>query len=357
MGLLRTLGRVSLAMALGLALAAAPSPALADTVLYLAHAQKQDDPYALMPVMAATFQRELARASNGALRVEIFPNGWLGGNRDTVGLVNDNVVQTAIVTAGGISGVYPQIAVPEIPFAFDSAAVAEAVLDGPFGRRMAGEIAGKSNLVTLGFGDSGGFYALTNAAREIRLPQDVRQLRLRTIPGFGAMDAMIAALGATPVKVSSRDEATALASGVVDGQMNTVSYVLASRYDEVQKYVTLASFMYAPLVWVINKQTLAALSPEQRAMVTAAAEAGIAAGRQATRALDQSDRGLPALRKRMSVHLATAEERTAFKAAMQPAAKDYIARTFGAEGSGLVDTLFQGIAEAERHQGGAKARP
>ncbi len=346
MRFLRTLGQASLAALLVLATRGS-MPAQADTVLYLAHTQQQDDSFALMPVMATTFQHEVTQASGGALRIEIFPDGWLGGNRDTASLVNDNVIQVGIVTAGGISGIYPEIAVPEIPFAFDSTDIAEAVLDGPFGHRIAEDIARRSNLVTVGFGDSGGFFILTNSVREIRLPQDVQHLKLRTIPGFGAMDAMIMALGATPVKISSREESSALASGQADGQMNTISATLSARFDDVQPYATLGSFLYAPMVWIVNKQALAALTPEQRDIVTQAAKAGIKAGRQAARNLDRSERGLPTLRKRLTLHVATAEERAAFKAALQPAAKAYITKTFGATGTDLVDALFQAIAEAE----------
>ena len=346
-----SLSRLAGMTALAAVLLLAPSGvnrAQADTVLYLAHTQQQDDPFALMPIMAAAFQRIVAQASGGTLRVEIFPNGWLGGNRDAASLVNNNIIQTAIVTAGGIAGLYPEIAVPEIPFAFDSTEIAEAVLDGPFGHRMADDIARRSHLVTLGFGDSGGFFVLTNSVRPIQTPQDVQGLKLRTIPGFGAMDAMIAALGATPIKISSREEANALASGLADGQMNTISAILAARFDDVQQYATLTSFLYAPMVWVMNEQALAALTPEQQSIVAMAARAGIQAGRQAARALEHSERGLPALHKRLTIHIASPEERAAFKAALERPAKDYITKTFGAEGTDLVDALFQAIAEAKQ---------
>ncbi|WP_431855571.1 TRAP transporter substrate-binding protein DctP [Azospirillum sp.] len=331
--------------ALALCVLAAPAAA-AERQIILAHAQRQDPANDPAAAMADAFKRAVEAATGGTLAVEIFPDGQLGGNRDMAGLVERGVIHSAIVTVGGVAPVYPPIAVAQIPFVIDSPEAAYAVFDGPFGRRLAEEIGRRTTLHVLGFGDAGGFFVLTNATRPIRGPEDLKGLKIRTIPGFAVLDTMIRGLGGTPVRVSSRDEFTALAAGIVDGQMNSVPVIVARRYDEVQRHVTLTNHSYAPYVWVIGKAVLAGLSAEERTVVERAARAAIEAGRATARRIEASDRGLPALERRMQVHVPTAGQRRAFQAAAQPMVTDYIAATFGAEGVSLMEAFFAAAKEA-----------
>ena len=324
-----------------------PAAAAAERQIVLAHAQRQDPRNDPAAAMAQTFKTALETATGGSLSVEIFADGQLGGNRDMAKLVEKGVIQSAIVTVGGIAPFYPLIAVTQIPFAIDTPATAYAVFDGPFGQRLAEEIGRRTGLHVLGFGDAGGFFVLTNSKRPIRSPDDLKGLKIRTIPGFAVLDTMIAGLGATPVRVSSREEFTSLTAGIIDGQMNSVPVIVARRYDEVQRYLTLTNHAYAPYVWVIDKRFFEGLGPDERAVVERAAREAIAAGRDLARRIEASERGLPALEQRMQVHVPTAEQRRAFQATAQPKVTEYIAATFGDEGVRLMEAFFAAAKDAQ----------
>lgn len=87
---------------------------------------------------------------------------------------------------------------------------------GPFVRDMAA----RTKLTVLGFADPGGFHVRTNLDRPITDPDDMWDLRLRAIPGFAPLGAMITAVNARPVQVSSRDELSMLSMGAIEGQMS-----------------------------------------------------------------------------------------------------------------------------------------
>ncbi len=306
------------------------------THITLAHTQRQDPATEPAAAQAAEFKRQVELRTGGTVKVEIFPDGQLGGNRDMARLVGRNIIQTAFVTVGGLAPVYPLIAVLEMPFVLSSPAAAYAVYDGGFGIRLAADIERRTDLAVLGFGDSGGFLAITNARRPLRSPADLRGVKIRTIPGFGVLDAMIRGLGGVPVKVSSREEYTALAAGVVDGEMNPPGVILSSRFDEVQKYVTLTRHLYVPTVWVFNREAFAGLSPAQQEAVRQSAVLAVAAGRAVAATVEASDHGLPALRRRLQVTTLTAAERKAFKDAAQPAVAAFLAQALGADGTRLL---------------------
>ena len=322
----------------------APPPAPAVKELFLAHTQRQDAAAVPAAAMAAEFKREVERRTAGRVKIGIFPSGQLGGNRDLVRLVRRNIVQSAFVTIGGIAPLYPPIAVIEMPFVLSSPEAAYRVFDGPFGQRLAADMERRTGLGVLGFGDGGGFFAITNSRHPVHSPADMRGLKIRTIPGFEPLDAMIRSLGAIPVQVSSREEFTALASGVVDGQMNPPVIVLANRYDEVQKYITLTAHLYAPLVWIFNRDAMATLDDSERDAVRQAAVLALSAGRKVARAIEASEQGLPALRRRMEVSVPTDAERQAFKKAAQPAVAEAIAKSLGEDGTRL---LADFLAEAK----------
>ena len=140
--------------------------------IFLAHTQPQNAASDPIAAMAVEFQHQVKERTQGRVTVGIFPAGQLGGNRDMVRLVSRNVVQSSFVTVGGIAPLCPSIAVIEMPFALPSEEVAYRVFDGPFGQKLAGVIEQKTGLAVLGFGDGGGFFAITNSRRPIHAPSD-----------------------------------------------------------------------------------------------------------------------------------------------------------------------------------------
>ncbi|MBI3445734.1 MAG: TRAP transporter substrate-binding protein DctP, partial [Magnetospirillum sp.] len=148
--------------------------------IFLAHTQRQDSGAVPAAAMAAEFKRQVEVLGKGRLKVGIFPAGQLGGNRDMASLVAKNVVQTAFVTVGGVAPFYPPIAAIQVPFALDSNVAADAVFDGPFGRRLGQDMERRTGMMVLGYGDGGGFYAISNSQRAIRSPKDMEGLKIRT---------------------------------------------------------------------------------------------------------------------------------------------------------------------------------
>ena len=80
-----------------------------------------------------------------------------------------------------------------------------------------------------------GFRAMTNNARPITTPDDVKGLRMRTPPEL-ALQAVYQALDASPQAINYQETYVALATKTVDGQCNPLSNIHAAKFYEVQKY-------------------------------------------------------------------------------------------------------------------------
>jgi len=314
---------------LGLLLLAVHPAWAQKTQIFLAHAQPQDPTSDTVAAVAEEFRRILNSESDGRLEVEIFPDGILGGNRDMTALAEKGVIHSALVTVGGVTSLYPPLMVTQLPFAFDTIADAHATLDGPFGGAMAADFKARTKLTLLGFADPGGFHVLTNLDRQVETPDDMWGMRLRAIPGFAPLNAMIEAVMARPIDVSSRDVLAMLSTGALDGQFSPPTVIMASGFDNVQKHATVLNVLYSPYVWVFNSARLNALPADDQALVQRAAQRALVAGRQMANRMDGSEQGLLGLTKRMRVITLNASARQLFREVMQPPVQEAITEALG----------------------------
>jgi tripartite ATP-independent transporter DctP family solute receptor len=315
--------------------------------LKLAHLNPQQPLEAASAAMAAVFKSEVESGSNGMIKVEIFPNGVLGKESETMMQVKSGVVQSYISTSSGIAQFYPLIDVTNMPFAFSSYNVGYKVYDGQFGKALAKDIETKSGFKVLGFGESGGFFAITNSKQPIKSPADMQGIKLRTL-SLPLHQEIVKALGAVPANVAWAELYAALQAGAVDGQMNPVSTIALAKFQDVQKHLTLTNHFYAPYVWVINQKFFAGLSPDLRAVVSDAARTAILAGRGLSRIIDASSRGLPTLASKMQVYAPNASEMKQFRDAALPAAKKYMTDKYKKDGELWADQFYAAVDAAER---------
>lgn len=329
------------ALTIVLAMSASESPA-AERLIKLSHANSNDPFDNPKGAMATVFKSLVESGSAGNIRVDVYPDGQLGPDDAAVALVEKGVIQSTISTIGGIAQQYPLIQALEVPFAFPVISDTYAVFDGEFGRHLAEDIEGTTGLHVLGFGDSGGFYAITNSKRPIKSPADVVGLKIRTM-NIQTHKLFVSSLGGEPIALAWSEVFGSLQLGVVDGQMNPIPVIRFGHIDEVQKYLTLTNHFFAPYVWVMNGPFWNSLTADEQAAVNNAARSAIIAGRGLSRIIDSSDRGLAALKQRMDVYIPTKPELAAFRDATQPPIKAYIGTTFGDEGLRLMDALLHAI--------------
>jgi TRAP-type transport system periplasmic protein len=328
--------------ALSLALA---GTAYAEKVMRLHHLNN-DDPFDNgSGAMATVFKSLVESGTNGSVTVESYPNGQLGDDAQVLSQLRAGVVQSGIHSVGGFASAYPMIGVLDVPFAFPDVSTTYEVFDGPFGDKLAADIEEKTGLKVLGFGDSGGLFAITNSRREVRSPEDMEGLQIRTM-GLDTHQEVIRSLGGQPTAIAWSEVYTALQTGVADGQMNPIPIISFARFDEVQDYLTLTNHLFAPYVWVVSDRFWNSLDEHEQSVVKSAARSAIVAGRGISRIIESSERGLPHLAANMEVHALTPEEMEAFREASQPAVKEIIAEKYGAEGEEMLNAFLEAIEEA-----------
>jgi TRAP-type C4-dicarboxylate transport system substrate-binding protein len=135
------------------------------------------------------------------------------------------------------------------------------------------------------------------------------------------------AFGILPTPMSFTELFTALQQGTVDGQENPIPVILAAKFSQVQKHLSLTGHVYSPAPIIMNPGVFNKLSAEDKKIFLDAAKAGAIAMRK--RVNDDEVRGIDLLRKD-GVEVTEQVDGEAFRKAIAPAYAGY-AKEFGAD--------------------------
>jgi tripartite ATP-independent transporter DctP family solute receptor len=258
------LARMFCALAL-LSLCAAGHAQIKERTIKFAFQNQKEHPQGLG---AQKFADLVAAKSGNKLTVKLFPAGQLGGDLQTVSALQGGTIEMTVLNAGLLSSLVKDFAVVDLPFLFNSAQEADAVLDGPFGRKLLDKL-NEKNLVGLAYWDLG-FRNLTNSKRPITRVEDIAGLKIRVVQSPVYVD-LFNGLGANATPMPFPEVYPALEQKAIDGQENPLTVIAAQKFYEVQKHLALTRHTYNPQALIVSRKFWSQLSPEEQKILTAAA--------------------------------------------------------------------------------------
>lgn len=238
-----------------------PGPQLwaAPITIKFAHGMPPDEEEALHRGVVV-FKKIVEQKTAGRVKVDIYPASQLGKEREQFEGVKIGTIEMCMIAEGPMAGFFPEIMVIGIPYLYANEITAWRSLDGPFGKALFEEMRKKTGVRALGIGENG-FRNFTNRVRPIKSPDDMKGLKIRTMENPAHM-AMVKAMGASATPIAWGEVYMALQQGVVDGQENPVSVIEVSKFNEVQKYLTLDGHVYSILPILINDKFFMSLPPD-----------------------------------------------------------------------------------------------
>jgi tripartite ATP-independent transporter DctP family solute receptor len=214
------------------------------------------------------FAERVKSKSDGALTINIYPNGILGSESQCLELLQIGSLGITKVSAAVMESFAPKYKVLGIPYVFNNDKHRYAVYDGEIGSEILNS--GKEFwLKGLCFYDAGSrsFYTTEKA---VRTAEDLSGMRIRVMRSITA-NKMISQMGGSPVPIDFGELYTALQQGVVDGAENNPPSFHLTRHYEICKYYTLDKHTSIPDVLLISTIVWDQLSDEQRQWVQEAA--------------------------------------------------------------------------------------
>lgn len=322
-------------------LMAATPAAHAQKVLKYAHFQpaKDDQP---KHVAALAFKEHVEKATNGSIKVEIFPAGQFGKDQPTMEAVKLGTLEMAVAHDGAIATVYKPIGILGIPFLYQDHAHAWRVYDSPWLKEFSDDMIRKQGIRLLGLADNGVRH-FTNSLRPIHTPADMKGMKIRIQPS-PVYKALVESLGASPSAIPWAELPAALQQKVVDGQENGVTNILAASLYQHQKYITLDGHVWSVHAYLINERFYRGLSDVQRKAVVDGTKIAMDIHRRMTSEQDLKAKEILS-KLGMEVTEIGPAQVAEFRKLAQPPVTDFVAKDVGKE---WVDRLFAAIKETRK---------
>ena len=217
-------------------------------------------------VAVESMGKKLEAATNGRLKIQTFPGGVLGGEKEMIEQTQVGAINILRTSLGPVGTVVPEVNVFNLPFIFRSQEHARAVIDGPIGDELLAKVsASPAKLVAIGWMDGGARSLYTK--KPVRTPEDLKGQKVRMMGNPLFVDTMNA-MGGNGISMGYGEVFTALQTGVVDGaENNAPSYFTSNHYNTGAKYYTQTNHLIIPELLVVSKATWDKLSKDDQALL------------------------------------------------------------------------------------------
>lgn len=167
-----------------------------ETVLKIGHVEPEDRSThkALL-----NFKKKVEERSKGSLKIEIYPNGALGGDVQLSEAVATGSLDMALPSTSVLTTYNDEFGVLDMPYLFKSSEAAFKALDGDVGKELNGKIASKG-IDILGYSYNGP-RSTTSKVKPIVTPEDLKGLKMRVMESPIFID-FYKTLGANPTPIA-----------------------------------------------------------------------------------------------------------------------------------------------------------
>ncbi len=210
--------------------------------------------------------KKLEAATNGRIKVQMFPGAVLGQEKEVVEQTQLGAIQIARISLGVIGPVVPEVNVFNMPFVFRDIPHMRKVIDGAVGDELMAKVsASPAKLVALGWMDGGSRSLYTK--KPVRSPADLKGQKIRMMGNPLFVDTMNA-MGGNGIAMGYGEVFSALQTGVIDGaENNPPSMFTSNHYSAGAKYYTQTNHLIIPEILVMSKVAFDKLSAADQALV------------------------------------------------------------------------------------------
>ncbi|WP_456324871.1 TRAP transporter substrate-binding protein [Desulfonauticus submarinus] len=298
-------------LALTLTLALAINPAMARTyVIKFSHVVAVDTPKG----KAAEYLKKIVEErTKGKIKVQVYPNAALYGDREALEALKMNAIQMACPSFSKFTGFVPELQIFDLPFLFENTEHLHKFMNSKVGKELLKGVS-RMGLIGLAYWDNG-FKQLTLDDNPIRLPKDIKGKKFR-IMSSKVLEAQFKVVGASPQVLPFSEVYSALQQGVVDGQENTISNIYTKKFYEVQKYMTISNHGYLGYMLVTNQIFWNSLPQNLRDILSSCVKEATNYERKLAAELNQEQLEKIKASGKVQIHYLTPEERKVWKKAM-----------------------------------------
>jgi TRAP-type C4-dicarboxylate transport system substrate-binding protein len=203
----------------------------------------------------------IEQESGGTIKYKVYPAQQLGKAFDHYDMARDGIADVTYVSPGYQPGRFPIFDAANLPFTVANGKAGSGALDEWYRGYAAAEM--KDVKYCFAFAhDPGSFHSKT---KKIVVPADIKGMKIR--PAHATMASLVTSLGGTNVQGAAPEVRDMMEKGVADAVTFPWGSIMLFGIDKVTKYHLEAPLYTTGFVWVMNKDTYAAMSPSQKKVI------------------------------------------------------------------------------------------
>jgi tripartite ATP-independent transporter DctP family solute receptor len=217
-------------------------------------------------VAVESMGKKLEAATNGRIKMQMFPGAVLGQEKEAVEQAQIGAIQIVRISLGVVGPVVPDVDVFNMPFVFRNIAHMRAVIDGPIGAELLEKVtASPARLVGLGWMDGGARSLYTK--KLVKTPDDLKGVKVRMMGNPLFVDTMNA-MGGNGISMAYGEVFSALQTGVIDGaENNPPSMFTSNHYTTGTKFYAQTNHLIIPELLVMSKVAWDKLSADDKVLM------------------------------------------------------------------------------------------
>ncbi|MDR1534741.1 MAG: DctP family TRAP transporter solute-binding subunit [Planctomycetota bacterium] len=264
------------------------------------------------------FINGVAKRIGGRVDIQMFAGGQLGDDRALLEQISAGVLDLGQGDIGRWQLWIPYADIFGLPYIFDSYQHIFRTLDGEEGRNYKKQMLDQGwRVLSVAYNGT----RQTSSNRAITSLDDMKGLKLR-VPNATANMNFAKFTGASPTPMAFNEVYMALKTGAVDAQENPLPAVLAMKFYEVQKYISMTSHIINCKFFVASEETWRKLPGDiRKAMEESAAEAA----RFQTERFVRQEKELTSFFREKGLVI-NEPDLEPFRAACKPIADEYVAK-------------------------------
>ena len=221
-------------------------------------------------IFSEKFAEEVSRLSDGKMKIQVYPNSTLGGDRDLLETCADGDIPFIVQNTAPQVTFMPDLAVFDLPCVFDSLDDCRETLDDPEFFNLISNVYTKGGYHLLGMADQGFRVMSTNTP--IYEFADFKGQKIRTMENSYHL-AFWKSLHANPTPMSFSEVYIGLQQHTIDAQENPYEVIVSNKLYEQQDYVVETNHLPHLISLIVNDAFFQTLTKEEQDIMTQAANA------------------------------------------------------------------------------------
>jgi tripartite ATP-independent transporter DctP family solute receptor len=230
-------------------------------------------------IYAEKFAEEVETMSDGRIKIQVYANSTLGGDRELLESCKDGDIPFVVQNTAPQVTFMPDLAIFDVPCAFENLDECRKVLDDAEFSSLISSVYENGGYQLLGIADQG--FRVMSTNKPVKGIEDFKGQKIRTMENPFHL-AFWKSIGANPTPMSFAEVYIGLQQHTIDAQENPYEVIVSNRLYEQQDYVVETNHLPHLITLIMNDEFFKDMPAEDQKIMKKAAAVATEYARQAS---------------------------------------------------------------------------